>query len=62
MGQGYSIDTNAIIDFLEAIPPSLIADTAHLLSARANRKHLMDSIDLLNLGKGKAIITANLWK
>ena len=38
------------------------SDTEHLLSTKANRQHLLDSIDGLNKGKGKAIKTADLWK
>ena len=37
-------------------------DTDHLLSTKANRAHLSESIEQLNQGKGKAIKTADLWK
>ena len=37
-------------------------DTEHLLSTKANKEHLLNSIDQLNQGRGKAIKTADLWK
>lgn len=37
-------------------------ETQHLLSTKANCTHLMESIDQINKGKGKAIKTADLWK
>ena len=38
------------------------SETQYLLSTKANRRHLLESIDQLNKGKGKAIKTADLWK
>ena len=38
------------------------SDTDHLLSTKANKEHLLNSINQLNEGKGKAIKTADLWK
>ena len=38
------------------------SDTEYLLSTKANREHLIKSIDQLSKGKGKAIKTADLWK
>jgi len=37
-------------------------DTEHLLSTKANREHILASINQLNEGKGKVIKTADLWK
>jgi len=38
------------------------SDTDHLLSTKANRDHILEGIDQLNKGKGKAIKTSDLWK
>ncbi len=37
-------------------------ETTYLLSTKANREHLANSITQLNKGKGKSIKTADLWK
>lgn len=37
-------------------------ETEYLLSTKANRKHLEESIQQLNEGKSKKIKTADLWK
>lgn len=38
------------------------SETEYLLSNEANRKHLLQGLDDLNMGNGKAIKTNDLWK
>ena len=38
------------------------SETDYLLSTEANRQHLVQGIDSLDKGRGKAIKTSNLWK
>jgi len=38
------------------------SETAHLLSTKANRDHILEGIEQLNKREGKAIKTSDLWK
>lgn len=57
-------DSKAVLDKVRTLLKKAAAEseTEHLLSTEGNRKHLKESIEQLNNGKGKAIKTADLWK